>query len=171
MAFTSCSVIVAVAVSNLHARGSRDVRVPKGLKCFVICIAKVLCMQLRFIKSEDYPGEVISGSSNNGDVYGNCNRVHCSDNMTSMPGFEEQSNIQIATVNKPDVYSASILQALQCLLEQSCTKNKDDTTKRQWEEIAFVIDRFFFWSFLFGMILSSVYLLAISPMLLKKASI
>ncbi|XP_069138036.1 neuronal acetylcholine receptor subunit alpha-10-like [Argopecten irradians] len=174
MSFTSCSVIVAVTVSNIHARGAREVKVPKGLKSFVACIAKMLCMKLKYIETGEYLGEIITGGmqkSTNGDVCGNTNRVHCSDNLTSLPGFEEQPNIQISSVNNPDVYSASILQALQCLIEQTNSRDSEELNRRQWEEVAFIIDRFFFWVFLFGMILSSIYLLAFSPMLLKQISL
>ncbi|XP_021368660.1 neuronal acetylcholine receptor subunit alpha-10-like [Mizuhopecten yessoensis] len=173
MSFTSCSVIVAVTVSNIHARGARDLKVPKGVKAFVICMSKMLCMKLRYIETGEYLGEVISGGlqkTSNGDV-GGTNRVHCSENLTSLPGFEEQSNIQISTMNSPDVYSASILQALQCLIEQSHSHDGEELNRRQWEEVAFIVDRFFFWAFLLGMILSSVYLLAFSPMLLKQITL
>jgi hypothetical protein len=57
-----------------------------------------------------------------------------------------------------------ILRRLQILIEKDGEKDKIDFYCKRWIEAAEVIDRFFFWIFIFGTTLASLLLLVIIPM-------
>jgi hypothetical protein len=60
------------------------------------------------------------------------------------------------------------LRRLQILIEKDGEKDKIDFYCKRWIEAAEVIDRFFFWIFIFGTTLASLLLLVIIPMSIQE---
>lgn len=136
----------------------------------------------------------------NGELNGNIQKVVCQeDQRTMLVGYDEQitpatriiSNADRrrhqsesgptrtgqdnagceTSVNQPDVYNTAILDALKCLLDQNYVRERDEELKKQWEEVAMVIDRFLFWIFLIGNFISTLYLLVLCPKFMQNKSI
>ncbi|XP_069137689.1 neuronal acetylcholine receptor subunit alpha-9-like [Argopecten irradians] len=205
MSFTSGSVVVAVSVSSIHARGSYNKKVPSGLRKFIIWLSKGICMETKYINKRYHDDELpvvqIISKPMNGELNGNIQHTVCQEERRKiMEGYDEQviapSAIQSSkdeerhrrshpgslkkshetkccepTVDKPDVYNGAILETLKCLLDQNNARQREEELKKQWEEVAMVIDRFLFWLFLFGNIISSLYLLVLCPNVMQNKSI
>lgn len=182
---TSLSVILAVLTSNINHRGQKEQSVPRWLSTFLSVLSKVMCMDIVFLKPKGrtyseyqsptrlgsqkpyhYISTAVSGDSGclidyeNGDAHsqmrGPCTPSH-KNHVTRQSNKTIEDNKDLAL----------ILDKLDDLIAKEAERDKSELVIKQWIEVAEVVDRFFFWLFVFGTLFASLFLLVIYPLFKK----
>ncbi|XP_045215710.1 neuronal acetylcholine receptor subunit alpha-10-like isoform X1 [Mercenaria mercenaria] len=179
MSMTSLSVILAVLTSNINHRGQKEVSVPRWLAVILTGLSKVMCMDLVFVNGRNkrsaddwqtgsgrgvqrpyhYISTAVSGDSGclidyeNGDTHAQLPNNH-SNHMTRQQGNQREDNKDYLL----------IIQKLDELIAREEERDKADLYIKQWVEVAEIIDRFFFWLFVTGTLIASLFLLIVYPL-------
>ncbi|XP_033750129.1 neuronal acetylcholine receptor subunit alpha-9-like [Pecten maximus] len=178
MALTSMSVILAVVTSNINQRGFKETDLPSFFRGFVIFLSKSMCMKLAHINNDNLD-EVKLEQIRNGmrDNYTrHMKTTFSNDSGCNLIEYENgeprASGNANARINQGDRNweLQEILNRLQILIQKEEEKEKSDALAKRWMEASEVIDRFLFWVFVLGTVISSVFLLMIYPTI-KKVSL
>jgi hypothetical protein len=186
MSMTSFSVILAVLTSNINHRGQKEKPVPNWLVTLLSVLAKVMCMDLKFLKPKRqqsrhewqkvpqshssnrpyrYISTAVSGDSGCLTDYENSDN-HAHAHLGNSCG-NSHSNHMLRQPSGPREENKDlvvILQKLDELLSREDDRERVDECIRQWVEVAEIADRFFFWLFVIGTTFVSLFLLVVYPL-------
>lgn len=169
------SVVFSVLVLNIHHKGVLSRSPPRALKCLARAFARLFCMKVQLddaTSTANYravysPANFTCKSHDNESLLYNDMQRHTpihvdiqdtdalndvmNQNMPqSVPG---KSNIDIEILN---YFKQMMVNHEQSLVEKQIV--------REWQEIARVMDKAFFWLFLSITVLSTIFILVLSPM-------
>lgn len=173
MALTSMSVILAVVTSNINQRGFKETDLPSFFRGFVVFLSKVMCMRLAHIRYDNHD-EVKLEQLRNGMRDSYTRHMKTTFSNDSGCNLIEYENGEARAPNNPNIRLTptdrnwelnEILNRLQILIQKEEEKEKCDALAKRWMEASEVIDRFMFWVFVMGTLVSSVFLLMIYPTL------
>lgn len=179
---TSLSVILAVLTSNINHRGQKEIPVPKWLSGILSALSKVMCMDIVFLtpkrrtyveyqtgnrvsqqKPYHYISATVAGDSGclidyeNGDTHAQVrNSAQLKNHVT------RHAHAPKCPDENKDL--TMILEKLDDLIAKEAERDKGDLLIKQWVEVAEIVDRFFFWIFVFGTLFASLFLLVIYPL-------
>ncbi|KAL3865574.1 hypothetical protein ACJMK2_042949 [Sinanodonta woodiana] len=161
MSLTSLSVILAVTTSNINHRGLKEQHIPNWIKKLLLCLAKVFCMRLHFIKTDRdlvKPDKCMKQMDSNDSGY-------------SLMGYENGELVHpvLNSLKRQDGVDRSdcmeeVLQKLQTLISREDEKDKNELIIKQWTEAAEVLDRLLFWLFVLSTTFGSIIILVILPL-------
>jgi nicotinic acetylcholine receptor len=175
MAMSGMSVVFSVLVLNIHHKGVLSKCPPRALKGLARALARLFCMKVHLDETTNAanyhavysPANFTCKSHDNESLLYNDMQRHTpihvdlqdtdalndvmNQNMPqSVPG---KSNIDIEILN---YFKQMMANHEQSLVEKQIV--------REWQEIARVMDKAFFWLFLSITVLSTIFILVLSPM-------
>ncbi|KAK3097242.1 hypothetical protein FSP39_007950 [Pinctada imbricata] len=182
MAMSGLSVVFSVFVLNIHHKGILARAPPSWLKAISRLVAKLFCMNVRLDGSiYEYQDNSVSYSPGNisfrtnendsllfNDLQRQChNQLHVDMSEVTPDTINDVVNQNINVVTAPPRKSAFDREILS-YFKHVMTSHERTMTERQviheWQEIARVMDKLFFWLFLTITTVSTICLLVISPM-------
>ena len=177
MAMTSLSIVLTVFVLQLHHVGPNQKPVPRWIRRVVVgVISRALCMRSHI---ESYYGyrpdeETLTGNQRKSDDM--ClktfhdNREHLNNKDTNncngrlnVNQCNPQNNFE--PVDNRNIAYDKISNHLKILVSRHDTEDDFQDIINEWRLVAHIMDRFLFWLFLIGAILSSVSILVFKPMM------
>lgn len=189
MAMTSLSIVLTVFVLQLHHVGPHQKPVPNWIRKVVIdYIAKILCMRSHLASYygydyKDYKERMTVGTTttcnrreemcltsfmDNVDYKesNNCNG-RLNQSPLHLPGERtvfERDGTGGKTKAKGGIKFDRISKHLKILVSKHDSEDEYQDVINEWRLVAHIMDRFLFWLFLIGSLLSSVTILVFRPM-------
>lgn len=164
MAMTSLSIVLTVFVLQLHHVGPHQKPVPRWIKRLVIdFIAKAICMRSHLKNFYQYPeqarkDEVCLTSFIDRVDYNEKN--NCNGRLTQ----KEIDITQIYPNKDRNVSYDRISKHLRILVSKHDSEDQFQNIINEWRLVAHIMDRFLFWLFLLGSLVSSLTILVFQPM-------
>ncbi|XP_060066499.1 acetylcholine receptor subunit alpha-type acr-16-like [Ylistrum balloti] len=179
MAMSGLSVVFSVFVLNIHHKGALSKGPPRILKGIVLILAKMLCLKVQFQDESSYTPHTGSYTSNSAyaafkardseslllnskheKIHGDLGDVS-DDTLNDV--MNQNINMSSPTANRTnfDREVVTYFKHVMSSYEQTVTERR---TIHDWQEVARVMDKFFFWLFLSITFISSFIILVISPM-------
>ena len=183
MGMTSISVCMAVIISHIHHQSVRSRRVPKWLHGVMKKMARVVFMEYNPIHinnnfqwpstadtSPDSKTPLRDSYSSINLSFNGENDCRLADITSSILRSKETNDVSDSIRRKhhqrrPNkMCDEEIIQKLNLvLLRQEASMNNVGGVNRDWQHIAEIIDRVFFWIYLFTLFLITVIILLIMP--------
>ncbi|XP_076444355.1 neuronal acetylcholine receptor subunit alpha-10-like [Babylonia areolata] len=171
MAMSALSVALSVFVLNCHHRGAMLHRPPRLVRILARTAARAMCMHLRYLgrAGSSYPScrgfspsSFMSScpSSRHSHRHPACS-CSCS---TSDNGLHEMGGDSSSSSTTSARIEREILHYLRAVLEAHEKSRKEQVAVNEWQEVARVLDKFFFWVFVAVTAISTLVLLVFSPM-------
>ena len=178
MAMSAMSVMFSVFVLNLHHRGAFTKGPPQWLKSTVVCLSHILCSSVMFNpKSNAHAHTHIHQQK----IYHHANAYN-----QHLPEFDSLLKNEIQNINNLDVQqlkhmmtnsndkpadsgesismNEEILKYFNTVVDGHEKALAEKRTIHDWQEVARIMDKVFFWTFFVITLISSLVLLIISPM-------
>lgn len=176
MSMSALSVVFSVFVLSFHHRGAFTKGPPKWIKNFATCMSQILCAGVKFSTDKHL--------QNNGHINGKT--IHQHTYNQGVPEYDALITHEIQSINQnfhnltnsshPTAHVQTHGSIVNISADDEIMKyfntvvaghEKILTEKRtihDWQEVARVLDKVFFWTFLLITFSSSIVLLIISPM-------
>ena len=177
MAMSALSVVFSVFVLSFHHRGAFTRGPPPWIKTLTKCLSKVLCGGVQFSSDKGFQiNEHLLGQNIHHDNYSqgmpeydalltheipNVNHVDAHNfNNSAHPIAQTHAHAKVDSISMKDEimkYFTTVAAGHEKVLEEK-------RTIHDWQEVARILDKVFFWTFLLITTSSSFALLIISPM-------
>ena len=179
MAMTSLSIVLTVFVLQLHHVGPNQKPVPRWIRKVVISIiARALCMHSHIESYYGYrpeEGHPLPGNQrkdemclktfhDNRDHLNNKDSNNCNGRL-NVNIHDQRPQIGFEPVDNRNIAYDKISNHLKILVSRHDTEDDFQDIINEWRLVAHIMDRFLFWLFLIGAILSSVSILVFKPMM------
>lgn len=179
MAMSGLSVVFSVFVLNIHHKGTFSKGPPICLKRMARFLSRVFCMKIKFY--EDLVNHNININYSPGNFsYKSCDnealihldkrqqhKLHVDIGEVHSDALNDVMNQNINVTSPTSPRTSIDREILNYFHQIMCSHEKTVSEKRsihEWQEIARVMDKFFFWLFLSITSISTFVLLVISPM-------
>ena len=180
MAMSALSVVFSVFVLSFHHRGALKRGPPRWIKNLTKCVSKILCGGVQFSSDKTFQINGLVPSQNiHPDNYSqglpeydallaheiqNLNHVDAQSFQNGMnsshPTAQAHTHVKFDSISMRDEimkYFTTVAVGHEKILDEK-------RTIHDWQEVARVLDKVFFWTFLLVTVSSSLALLVISPM-------